>query len=60
MLLEIFARLPQERGLGIIIIDHDMPLIMRLCHRLQAIAQGKTICEGSVDDVRRLPAVIKA
>lgn len=60
MLMEILARLPQERNLGIIIIDHDMPLIMRLCHRLQAIAQGKTIGEGGVDEVRRLPAVIEA
>jgi ABC-type branched-subunit amino acid transport system ATPase component len=60
MLMEILARLPHERDLGIIIIDHDMPLIMRLCHRLQAIAQGRTIGEGGVDEVRRLPAVIEA
>ncbi|PWJ82413.1 amino acid/amide ABC transporter ATP-binding protein 1 (HAAT family) [Pseudaminobacter salicylatoxidans] len=59
-LMQVLARLPQERDLGIIIIDHDMPLIMRLCHRLQAIAQGKTIGEGGVDEVRRLPAVIEA
>lgn len=59
-LMQILARLPKERDLGIVIIDHDMPLIMRLCHRLQAIAQGKTIGEGGVDEVRRLPAVIEA
>jgi ABC-type branched-subunit amino acid transport system ATPase component len=60
MLMEILKRLPQERDLGIVIIDHDMPLIMRLCDRLQAIAQGKTIGDGGVDEVRRLPAVIEA
>lgn len=60
MLMKILARLPEERDLGIVIIDHDMPLIMRLCHRLQALAQGKTIGEGDVDEVRRLPAVIEA
>lgn len=60
MLMQILARLPQERNLGIVIIDHDMPLIMRLCHRLQAIAQGRTIGEGGVDEVRRSPAVIEA
>jgi len=59
-LMQILERLPEERDLGIIIIDHDMPLIMRLCHRLQAIAQGKTIAEGDVDAVRRTPAVIEA
>jgi len=59
-LMQILARLPKERDLGIVIIDHDMPLIMRLCHRLQALAQGKTIGEGGVEEVRRLPAVIEA
>lgn len=59
-LMHILARLPQERDLGIVIIDHDMPLIMRLCNRLQALAQGKTIGEGGVDEVRSLPAVIEA
>lgn len=59
-LLSILKTLPERRGLGIIIIDHDMPLIMRLCSRLQAIASGKTIATGSVNEVRHAPAVIEA
>lgn len=59
-LLRILARLPAERELGILIIDHDMSLIMRLCHRLHVLASGKTIGEGAVDVVRRLPEVIEA
>lgn len=59
-LLSILKTLPERRGIGIIIIDHDMPLIMRLCTRLQAIASGKTIAVGSVDEVRRAPAVVEA
>ena len=59
-LLSILETLPERRGLGIVIIDHDMPLIMRLCSRLQAIASGRTIATGSVDEVRNHPAVIEA
>ena len=41
-------------------IDHDMPLIMRLCHRLHVLASGKTIAEGDVESVRNAPQVIEA
>jgi branched-chain amino acid transport system ATP-binding protein len=59
-LLEILSRLPDEFQLGILIIDHDMSLIMRLCTRLHVIDSGKTIGEGDVDTVKRLPQVIEA
>jgi branched-chain amino acid transport system ATP-binding protein len=43
-----------------LIVDHDMHLIMRLCHRLHVLNYGKTIGEGAPEEVRRLPAVIQA
>ncbi len=59
-LLALLAALPAERGLGLLIIDHDMRLIMRLCHRLHVLASGRTIAEGDVVSVRRAPQVIEA
>jgi len=59
-LLALLAALPQQRDLGLLIIDHDMPLIMRLCHRLHVLASGRTIAEGDVENVRANPAVIEA
>lgn len=59
-LLKILAELPGRKKLGMLIIDHDMTLIMRLCHRLHVLSSGKTIGEGDVDYVRKLPAVIEA
>ena len=38
-------RCPAARGLGLLIIDHDMGLIMRLCHRLHVLASGRTIAD---------------
>ena len=59
-LVKILRSLPLARGLGMLVIDHDVPLIMRLCDRLHVLASGRTIGEGDVDTVRRLPAVIEA
>jgi branched-chain amino acid transport system ATP-binding protein len=59
-LLHTLAALPEARGLGLLIIDHDMGLIMRLCHRLHVLASGRTIATGTADQVRRDPAVIEA
>jgi branched-chain amino acid transport system ATP-binding protein len=58
-LLTLLAALPQE-GLGLLIIDHDIPLIMQLCHRLHVLASGRTIAEGDVATVRRSAEVIAA
>ncbi|MEE8453624.1 MAG: ABC transporter ATP-binding protein [Limibaculum sp.] len=59
-LLAILAELPRDRGLGLLIIDHDMGLIMRLCERLHVLASGRTIAEGDTASVRANPAVIEA
>ena len=59
-LLELLAQLPRAERLGLLIIDHDMRLIMRLCHRLHVLASGRTIAEGDVLSVQRSPAVIAA
>lgn len=59
-LMRLLATLPAERDLGLLIIDHDMALIMRLCHRLHVLASGRTIAEGDVESVRNEPAVIEA
>lgn len=59
-LLQFLADLPRNRGLGLLIIDHDMGLIMRLCERLHVLASGRTIAEGGTDEIRADPAVIEA
>ena len=59
-LLRILVTIPEARGLGILIVDHDMRLIMRLCHRLHVLSYGRTIGEGTPDQVRAIPAVIEA
>ena len=59
-LLRVLAPIPERRNLGMLIVDHDMHLIMRLCHRLHVLNYGRTIGEGSPDEVRRIPDVVEA
>jgi ABC-type branched-subunit amino acid transport system ATPase component len=59
-LMETLGRLPGEFGLGLLIIEHDMRLIMRLCERIQVIDHGKTIAVGTPSEIRKDPVVLTA
>ena len=45
---------------ALVVIEHDMRLIMRLCERIQVLDYGKTISIGTPAQVRRDPAVLTA
>jgi len=60
VLMRQLAALPKERNLGMLIVDHDMPLIMGLCNRIHVVNEGNTIAEGSPDEIRNNRAVREA
>jgi branched-chain amino acid transport system ATP-binding protein len=45
---------------ALVVIEHDMRLIMRLCERIQVLDYGKTISIGTPMQVRSDPAVLRA
>jgi len=47
-------------GMGILIVDHDLPLIMRLCKRVVVLNEGHVIAEGEPKTVQKDPQVIEA
>jgi branched-chain amino acid transport system ATP-binding protein len=47
-------------GCGVLVIEHDMRLIMRVCERIQVLDYGKVISIGTPDAVRKDRAVITA
>jgi len=59
-LLQTLSSFPQEIGCGMLIVDHDMRLIMRLCDCVHVLNYGKTITEGTPEEVRNNPAVVQA
>lgn len=55
----LFHRL-NERGLSILLIEHDMPFVMTLCHQLYVLDFGALIAEGTPEEVRTNPVVLDA
>jgi branched-chain amino acid transport system ATP-binding protein len=59
-LIPLLQRLRDQRGLTLLIVEHDMHLVMSLCDRITVINFGKKIAEGTPAEVREHPAVIEA
>jgi ABC-type branched-subunit amino acid transport system ATPase component len=51
-------RIRSERNCGILLVEHDLRLIMRLCDTIYVLNEGGVISRGTPDEVRSDPAVI--
>lgn len=49
-----------ERGVGMLLVDHDMDLIFGTCDRVVVLVFGEVIAEGTPAEVRANPAVVEA
>jgi len=58
--LELTRKIRDQFDLTIIVVEHNMPLVMGLCERIQVLNYGETIAEGSPDEIRNNPMVIEA
>ncbi|WP_460425702.1 high-affinity branched-chain amino acid ABC transporter ATP-binding protein LivG [Azotobacter armeniacus] len=56
----LIGLLRDEHGLGVLLIEHDMPLVMGISDRIVAINQGRPLAEGTPAQIRCHPEVIKA
>lgn len=59
-LAEMLVRIRQEYDLTMLIVEHHMRLIMRLCDHIVVLEYGIKIAEGSPAEIRNNPDVIKA
>jgi branched-chain amino acid transport system ATP-binding protein len=53
-------RMVRERGIAVVVIDHNMRFISDLCDRVLVMAQGRELARGMPQDVLRNAAVIEA
>jgi branched-chain amino acid transport system ATP-binding protein len=59
-LLDALVKVRDEHGCGLLVIEHDMRFMMRLCERIQVLDAGRTIGIGTPDEIRTDPAVLTA
>jgi ABC-type branched-subunit amino acid transport system ATPase component len=49
---EILQQMVDRHGLGILLVEHDMALVMRICHYLYVIDFGVPIFDGTPEATR--------
>jgi sulfate-transporting ATPase len=57
---DLLKRLAQQWGVGILLIEHDVELVLSLCDRVVALDFGKKIAEGTPLEIRTDPVVIES
>ena len=59
-LMELISQIRQRFALTILLIEHDMQVVMGICERILVLDYGKTLAQGTPQEIRRNPAVIEA
>jgi branched-chain amino acid transport system permease protein len=59
-LVEILRNVLQDFGCGILLIEHDMSIVMKLCPRVQVLDDGMTLRVGTPEEIQTDPAVVES
>jgi branched-chain amino acid transport system ATP-binding protein len=50
----------RARGVAILLVEHDMPMVMQVSDRIAVLNYGRIIAEGSPAEIQRHPDVVRA
>ena len=57
---ELLLGIRREFGTTMVVIEHDLPLLSKVCDRMIAMNLGRVIASGTPDEVRNDPAVVRS
>ena len=55
--MELIAQRREQTNTGVVIVEHDVPLLLESCTRLTVLDAGKVVANGEPHDVMADPAV---
>lgn len=59
-LMERIHEVQSERGITVLLIEHDMETVMKNCERVVVMAEGRLLAEGTPREIQEDPVVIDA
>jgi branched-chain amino acid transport system ATP-binding protein len=59
-LARLLASVRTRFEVTMLVVDHDMALIMRVCNRIYVLDHGQIIAEGTPEQIRESPNVVRA
>ena len=59
-LVELITRIRNERGVAVLLIEHDTGLVMSISERVSVLDHGTMIAEGTPKEIQANPKVIEA
>jgi branched-chain amino acid transport system permease protein len=54
---ELLLRINAERGIAMLVVEHNIPFVSRVCRSLSVMGGGRIVAEGNPADVISLPVV---
>ena len=59
-LKDLLRDLAKRYNIGVLLIEHDLPMVMELSTRIAVLTKGEQIAMGTPQEIRKNPAVIEA